>query len=561
MSKASKSPRAIPVSNDLKEEFEHWRFLDSWSGFLPWKDEKHFQLNVFSDASGSGWGGVLRFSSQPQQELYGHWDLAELDLPIIEKEALALLAVPTPLWFPTFFLGSIGGRFSSFPVQPHLSLVLEEIATSYFFQLTPSQAWNLGHFNGIYGFSSSENVPRIWKPASLCPDCSYANDFGFNFCQSCGFQPSPPSVSPSAANVVLDLPAIDRRISSLQSARAAKPYEKQKSSLHLELESFLSSLPTPKSSISASPKDVIRFLVWKDSKGKTKIHMPSCPNFGTRSKLKCGCPSRLASGTVDNTIGKLRSIFNSIGRSGDWSGLSPRNPAAHQSIKKYLASISEEQAQARVSPCQAVPLFFDKASDLGRVYTKEVLLLPEKQGLLFHHTFGKTLRGKDSNIFAIKTCLHDSIVCPVVNLTTYVKLADLMKINLRDGFLFRATDAKGRVSSSPFVGSTVANRLRLHLTTLNIFQGETMHSFRSGCSITLSLLGVSDDQVARHVGWKSIQTAQYYSQVSKVMELSLPASLFAQGSVKGKDNVSHAESVSAEFRTRNDLEGLALAFP
>ena len=83
-----------------------------------------------------------------------------------------------------------------------------------------------------------------------------------------------------------------------------------------------------------------------------------------------------------------------------------------------------------------------------------------------------------------------------------------------------------------------------------------MHSFRSGCSITLSLLGASDDQVARHVGWKSVQTAQYYSQVPKVMELSLPASLLAQSSVKGKDNISHAESLGAEFRARNNLEGL-----
>ena len=31
----------------------------------------------------------------------------------------------------------------------------------------------------------------------------------------------------------------------------------------------------------------------------------------------------------------------------------------------------------------------DRASDLSRVYTKEVLLLPGKQGLLFHHKFGK----------------------------------------------------------------------------------------------------------------------------------------------------------------------------
>ena len=197
----------------------------------------------------------------------------------------------------------------------------------------------------------------------------------------------------------------------------------------------------------------------------------------------------------------------------------------------------------------------DRASDLGRVFTKEVLLLPGKQGLLFHHKFGKTLRGKDSNIFAVKKCPHDSIVCPAVNLTTYVK------IKLREGFLFRATDPKGRVSTKPFLGSTVANRLRLHLTTLKIHEGETMHSFRSGCSITLSLLGASDDQVARHVGWKSVQTAQYYSQVPKVMELSLPASLLAQGSVKGRDNISPAESLGAEFRARNNLEGLSLAFP
>ena len=42
-------------------------------------------------------------------------------------------------------------------------------------------------------------------------------------------------------------------------------------------------------------------------------------------------------------------------------------------------------------------------------------------------------------------------------------------------------------------------------------------SFRSGCSMTLSLLGVSYEQVAKHVGWKSVHTAIYYSQLDKVM--------------------------------------------
>ena len=45
------------------------------------------------------------------------------------------------------------------------------------------------------------------------------------------------------------------------------------------------------------------------------------------------------------------------------------------------------------------------------------------------------------------------------------------------------------------------------------------------------------------------------------MELSLQASLLAQGSAKGKDNIPHTESLGAEFRARNDLERPFLAFP
>ena len=101
----------------------------------------------------------------------------------------------------------------------------------------------------------------------------------------------------------------------------------------------------------------------------------------------------------------------------------------------------------------------DRPCDRGRVYTIEVLLFPGKQGLLFHHEFRKPLRGNNSNVFALKTCSHESIVCPIVNLATYVKLADLMNISLREGSLFRASDSKGQVSSKPFVGSAVASLL------------------------------------------------------------------------------------------------------
>ena len=53
--KGIKSSRPVKMSPDLKEELMHWRFLDSWDGFLPWKDERHLIIEIASDASNFGW--------------------------------------------------------------------------------------------------------------------------------------------------------------------------------------------------------------------------------------------------------------------------------------------------------------------------------------------------------------------------------------------------------------------------------------------------------------------------------------------------------------------------
>ena len=54
----------------------------------------------------------------------------------------------------------------------------------------------------------------------------------------------------------------------------------------------------------------------------------------------------------------------------------------------------------------------DRASDLGRIFTKEVLTLPDDEGFLFKHAFGKTLGGKNSYTFMVKKC-SNTTVCPV----------------------------------------------------------------------------------------------------------------------------------------------------
>ena len=214
-------------------------------------------------------------------------------------------------------------------------------------------------------FQFLPEVPRLWKPAVQCPECCYPNDASFRFCQNCGFKRVSQDILNPPQRVPVSLPSIDSRLAALQSIRNGKPYQKQKTKLQEELDRFLYSLPTSKSVDTTSPQDITRFLVWKDRKGKTKIHLPACKLFGTKQVGRCTCPTTLSAGTVDNLIGKLRSLFVDLGRGREWNELlGIGNPASHPSIKQYLTSIREEQAQARVTPKQATPLFFDKLQRL-----------------------------------------------------------------------------------------------------------------------------------------------------------------------------------------------------
>ena len=99
-------------------------------------------------------------------------------------------------------------------------------------------------------------------------------------------------------------------------------------------------------------------FVWEGKSGRTKVHHMTCPK--TRS-LSCSCPPRLASGTVDSLLGKLRAIVAEVGLGEEWDDrLGIGNPASHPSIKNYFKSIKEEQTKARVCPKKVVPLFLEK---------------------------------------------------------------------------------------------------------------------------------------------------------------------------------------------------------
>ena len=143
----------------------------------------------------------------------------------------------------------------------------------------------------------------------------------------------------------IDIKDVEGSISELKKIRSNKPYEKQKSSTHRELDRFLASLPTPKSLSSGSLGDILKFLVWKDKSGRTKVHQMACPQASQTRSSSYSCPSRLAAGTVDSLLGKLRAIFVEAGLGGEWDDrLGIGNPVTHPSIKNYLKLIRQEQA-------------------------------------------------------------------------------------------------------------------------------------------------------------------------------------------------------------------------
>ena len=122
-----------------------------------------------------------------------------------------------------------------------------------------------------------------------------------------------------------------------------------------------------------TPRDLCRFLIFKDKDGKTQVHCNSCKFIGQQGRHPCGCPQRLSYKTVDSYIGKLRSIFHAEARDGEWDkrlGLS--NPAADKSAKNYLRVVSAEQLQARVTPKQATPFFVDKLTILSLNLQREL---------------------------------------------------------------------------------------------------------------------------------------------------------------------------------------------
>jgi hypothetical protein len=315
--------------------------------------------------------------------------------------------------------------------------------------------------------------------------------------------------------------------------------------------------------LQSTPLHVQMFLIFKDRKGKTTVHDIHCKGIGKMSnKPECSCPKRLAFGTVQSLIGQLKTIFEDLGLGKVWDrNLNGGNPACAPMVKKYLKAVKKEQSLAHAAPKQAKPIFLgklgeifhfidkelqstclsvekrflylrdqaffkiqffagDRANDLGQCIAQEIKHLPDNEGLVFSHMMGKTLSNGQVNQFTILR-VRDKLLCPVHGLETYVAGTQSLGINISSGYLFRPLSHSGKeVLDAPLSSSVVYARLKHYLKVLDLDQGETPHSLRSGCTISLALSGLdqSSEAIMNHVGWSTKSSFERYSRITKLID-------------------------------------------
>jgi len=397
--------------------------------------------------------------------------------------------------------------------------------------------------------------------------------------------------------------AIRARRASLVETRMDSGYQRSKCATWRNFLRFMGSRAGGQTAQSCGPSDLVDFLVASDVSGKTVVHSPHCDavvassaKAPTAPRPACRCPRRLAFGTIDSMIGRIRSAFADIGRLGQ------DNPAADRLVKQYLQDVQVEQLRRGVVPRQARPVFavkirlvsefirslldvssttpviddstrfallrtramlvldacsLKRGAELGMTLTDSVIRFPDDSGMIFNYRWGKTLRSGSSHVFGIRRNEDDPDLCAVSCIDAYVRGAHAMGICLRGPgqYLFRPW-RHGGAQNSPLAPTQLGYDLRLMLVRCGIFEGETLHGVRTGAAIEMAIKGDSLRSIMDQALWKRPSTAKHYLKVWQVMG----ASVADQSQLPSRAAGAAGTLSAAQYAKMSDLTGFFSAF-
>ena len=103
----------------------------------------------------------------------------------------------------------------------------------------------------------------------------------------------------------------------------------------------------------------------------------------------------------------------------------------------------------------------DRAGDLGRVKTKEILFFLEER-VCFSIIPSQSPCNTALQTFFAPKHHADSSVCPVTAVEVYISLCNLLKIPARQGFLFKPLNPLGEIIQVPFESAAAQARLSIY---------------------------------------------------------------------------------------------------
>ena len=83
----------------------------------------------------------------------------------------------------------------------------------------------------------------------------------------------------------------------------------------------------------------------------------------------------------------------------------------------------------------------------------------------------------------------------------HIEMVRQLSVELTHGYHFGPTTRSVGIQDVPLTSSSALARLRAHLKEMGTADAETLHGFRSGCAITLALLGAELSETIHHIGW------------------------------------------------------------
>ena len=90
--------------------------------------------------------------------------------------------------------------------------------------------------------------------------------------------------------------------------------------------------------------------------------------------------------------------------------------------------------------------------------------------------------------------------------------------------------------------------------------GETPHSLRAGCSITLELLGVSKSDIAKHIGWRSTSMVDHYNDLEQIAKPGHTAEVLSSTASSQASSSATQDAISS-YQDVNELKNFSPVFP